>query len=74
MNKTQKEMDLMKLLNFKVFSYKNKEYRILSAVKMKDPTTREWFLGIRYASTSPALSGLEFVREFNDFNSKFVGK
>jgi len=47
-------------------------YRFLGKCRVKDPTTREWYLAVMYREDE--LGGEIYVREWTDFIKKFKKK
>ena len=52
-----------------IYYYKGKEYRLVSEVKLKHPTTGEWIDAIQYLQRGN--KEMSFVREKEDFIKKF---
>ena len=52
----------------KIYTYKNKKYKIIREAQMKDITTRDWYECVIYEQVE---TGLIFVREAIDFYFKF---
>ena len=70
------------LLESKFYKYKDNYYKPLGIVKMKCPINGKWKVAVRYKkateSTSSDYGGMkvvenspEYVREYDDFISKF---
>ena len=52
-----------------IYTYKNKEYRLLhDDLEVKDTTSREWKRGVMYEQIE---SGLLFVRDYEEFMNLF---
>lgn len=60
---------LLIVLTGKCFKYKGAYYEYIGVVRMKDPTSREWLMAVKYR---PVLENTECIRELKDFNSNFM--